>query len=142
MRPRSAASTVLRRPPGLESCCTSRSPIAIPFRRQHCEQVRRCEMAEAEFRPAKTPCEIPLRRRGFLNARVARLLVTSACAAAVVGMAAPAQAEPTDPFVYVTGATDDTFLRALDHLGIGRPSDPEAINTARAACAYIQDGHS
>jgi hypothetical protein len=103
-------------------------------------------MAEPEWSATETPFKVPLRRRGFPNAtvamRVAKLLMTSAAAATVVGMAVPAHAEPTDPYVYLASATDDTFLRALDGLGIGHPSDPEAVNIARGACGYIQSGHS
>jgi hypothetical protein len=100
-------------------------------------------MAKEESPWAKMPCATS---RGFRNAKVAmpvaKLLVTSACAATVVGMAAPAHAEPTDPYVYVASATDDTFLRALDGLGIEQPGGPEAVGIARAACGHIRNGYS
>ncbi|WP_067970724.1 DUF732 domain-containing protein [Mycolicibacter icosiumassiliensis] len=98
-------------------------------------------MSKENCRQTKTGHQIPLWRRGFPTLPV--LVVTSACAAAVVGMGmAPAYATPNDPYVYVTSATDDTFLRALDGLGIAHPNDPEAVNVARGACAYMQDGHT
>jgi hypothetical protein len=100
-------------------------------------------MAKEKSPRVKSSCSTP---RGFANAkvakRVAKLLVPSACAAAVVGMAAPAHAAPADPYVYVASATDDTFLRALDGLGIAHPSDPEAVNVAKAACGNIRNGNS
>lgn len=98
-------------------------------------------MAGVELPSARTRHETPRRRRGLLHSGVPKLLATSACAAAVVGIAAPAHAEPTDPYVYLASATDDTFIRALDGLKIEHPSDTEAVNIARGACAYIESGH-
>jgi len=77
-----------------------------------------------------------------VRSRAAKLLVMSTWASAVVGMAPLACAEPVDPYKYIDSATDDTFLRSLDGLGIDYSSGPEAPNTARAVCAYIQEGHS
>lgn len=81
------------------------------------------------------------RRRGL-----AGLLVGSACVAAAVGMAVPAGAgplvkpEPTDPTGYLVAERDAKFLSALDRVGIAHPGDPEAVGTAKHACARILDG--
>lgn len=99
-------------------------------------------MSKAEPPPVKTPRNMPLRWCGFSSFRVPMLLVTPAWAAALLGLAVPAHAEPADPYTYVASATDDTFLRALDHLGIEHPNDAEAVNIAKGACAHIQSGHS
>jgi hypothetical protein len=82
------------------------------------------------------------KRPSTRTARVVKLLMTSACAAAAFAMAAPANAEPADPYVYLAGATDDTFLGALGRLGIENPSGLEAVNVARGACAHIRSGGS
>jgi hypothetical protein len=73
--------------------------------------------------------------------RAAKLLVALTAAAAVIGLAGPAQAAPADPYVHVASATDDTFLQAIDRLGIEDPSGPEAVYIAKAACAHIQNGN-
>lgn len=98
-------------------------------------------MTELEFPLVTSSRERRLRRRGFLNSSARKLLVTSACAAAVVGIPTPAHAEPGDPYVYVTGATDDTFIRALDGLKIEHPNNAHVVSIAREACEYIESGH-
>ncbi|UQX09929.1 DUF732 domain-containing protein [Candidatus Mycobacterium methanotrophicum] len=98
-------------------------------------------MTEHEWPPVKTP----LRGRDprfRVAAHAVTLLVTSACAAAAVGVAASAHAEPTDPYEYVPSATDTTFLGAIDRLGIKQPSGPEAVAIAKGACATIQQGNT
>ena len=103
-------------------------------------------MTTEQRHPVETPCAMP--RRGFVTAtrtmRAAKVLITSAGAAAVVVTAAPAHADPTGPSPDpgVTNSTDATFIQALDHIGVERPSDANAILVAKDACDYIRQGHS
>lgn len=77
-----------------------------------------------------------------------KLLAASAFGAAAVGLAASAgasplvQPAPSDPTGYVIAEKDAAFLRALDRVGIAHPADPEALGTARHACARILDGYT
>jgi hypothetical protein len=71
---------------------------------------------------------------------VSKLIVFGLGAATAVGVAAPAYAEPTDTDVYVANATDETFLQSIDRLGIDQPTGPDAVATAKAACAQIASG--
>lgn len=95
---------------------------------------------------AMVPCEMP--GRGFVTAtrtmRAAKVLITSVGAAAVVVTAAPAHADPAGPSPDpgVTNSTDATFIQALDHIGVQRPSDANAILVAKDACDYIRHDHS
>ncbi len=77
-----------------------------------------------------------LRRSRLANAkatmRIAKLFVTLASAAAVVGLSVPAQADTSDA----------TFLQALDQAGIEHPDSSKAVQSAREVCAYILDGHN
>jgi hypothetical protein len=79
---------------------------------------------------------------GLPNARAAALLVASACTAVMAGMAAPAYAEPTDPGVAPANSRDATLIQDLNQIGIPYPSEFEAVNNARGACALIAQGHS
>ncbi len=52
--------------------------------------------------------------------------------AGMLGLAAPAAAEPGD-----TG-----FLGALDNMGISYPSPDDAVAGGQAVCRYLAEGHS
>lgn len=52
--------------------------------------------------------------------------------AALLGLAAPAAAEPGD----------SGFLGALDHMGISYPSPADAVAGGQAVCQYLAEGHS
>ncbi len=101
-------------------------------------------MTKQEWSPVKAPLR-GRHPRFQVAAHVAKLLVTSACAAVMLGVAAPAHADPndpaTDPYVYVPSATDATFLQSIDRLGIKQLSGPDAVNIAKAACADIVQGN-
>lgn len=56
---------------------------------------------------------------------------------AMIGLAAPAYADPDD------GVADDAgFLAALDKVGISYPSPGQAIGAAHAVCTCLSDGES
>jgi Protein of unknown function (DUF732) len=59
-----------------------------------------------------------------------RLLVMLASAAAVIGLATPAQADP-----------DADFLAGLNNAGITYQSGPDAIGIGRRACDLMDQGH-
>src|SRR5574337_970279 len=99
-------------------------------------------MLGKECPSAKRPYKMPLRRHSFRNAGVTMLLVISACAAAVVGMAAPASAEPTDSGASPANFSDDRFIQSLDKIGIPFPGESEAVSSAITACPQIAEGHS
>jgi hypothetical protein len=63
---------------------------------------------------------------------VMRLLLFLAGAAAVVGLAAPAQADDSDP----------KFLTALNNAGITYKNGPDAIGIGRQECKVMDQGHS
>lgn len=67
-----------------------------------------------------------------------RMLVVLAGFAAVVGVAAPARADPVDN---VSGP-DASFLAALDKAGITYQSGPTAVAVARRACQLMDQGNS
>jgi hypothetical protein len=77
-----------------------------------------------------------------METRVAKLLMTSACAAVVIALAAPASAEPTDPGVPPADSLDAVFVQALDRVGIQHPDDRQAVQTANNVCLRIHDGYS
>ncbi|MEO6795121.1 MAG: DUF732 domain-containing protein [Mycobacterium sp.] len=52
--------------------------------------------------------------------------------AGLLGLAAPAAAEPTD----------DGFLVALDQVGIAHPSPADAVAGGHTVCEYLASGHS
>jgi len=52
--------------------------------------------------------------------------------AGLLGLAAPAAAEPDDP----------GFLGALDQMGIAYPSPADAVAGGQAVCQYLAEGHS
>jgi hypothetical protein len=62
-----------------------------------------------------------------------RLLVVPACFAAVIAMAAPAQADP--------GGGDADFLAGLTSAGISYKSGPDAVGIGRRACDLMDQGH-
>ena len=66
-----------------------------------------------------------------------RILVALAGMAAVVGFAAPAQADPE------TGASgsDASFLAALDKAGITYQSGAVAVQVGKRACELMDQGH-
>ncbi|MBV8863720.1 MAG: DUF732 domain-containing protein [Mycobacterium sp.] len=61
-----------------------------------------------------------------------RLLAVPACFAALIAMAAPAQAD--------TGSDAD-FLAGLNSAGISYKSGPDAVGTGRKACELMDQGH-
>jgi hypothetical protein len=61
-----------------------------------------------------------------------RLLLFLASVAAVVGLAAPAQADDPDP----------KFLAALNNAGIPFKDGPDAIGIGRQECHVMDQGHS
>ena len=64
---------------------------------------------------------------------IARKPVLAALAAAgLLGLAAPAAAEPVDT----------NFLGALDKMGISYPDAAGAVAGGQAVCQYIAEGHS
>jgi hypothetical protein len=63
-----------------------------------------------------------------------RLAVLPAAAAAVLAVAAPAQADPDH--------SDQQFLDALGKAGITYQSPEQAVNAARQVCALIGTGQS
>lgn len=83
-----------------------------------------------------------MRSEYFSVNRAVMLLAVPACAAAVVGMAGPAGAEPTGPGPAPANASDDKFVHSLDQIGIPYPGEPEAVNSALNACVQIAQGHS
>lgn len=103
-------------------------------------------MSSGQPASALTPYAMP--RRGFVTAksamRAAKVLITSVGAAAAVVTVAPAHADPTSPAPNpaITNETDATFIQALDHIGVERPSDANAILVAKDACDYIRHDHS
>lgn len=103
-------------------------------------------MAEPGWSPAEAPGKVATRPRGLpgttMKTRLAKLLVTSACAAVAVALAAPASAEPTDPGVLFGDSPDAAFVRALDQIGIQHPNDRQAVDTANNVCQRIHDGFS
>jgi hypothetical protein len=62
-----------------------------------------------------------------------RLLVVLASAASVIGLATPAQADPSGP--------DADFLAGLNNAGITYQSGPDAIGIGRRACDLMDEGH-
>lgn len=66
-----------------------------------------------------------------------RMLVALAGMAAMVGIAAPAQA---DPGANVSGS-DASFLAALDKAGITYQSGPVAVQVGKRACELMDQGH-
>jgi hypothetical protein len=65
-----------------------------------------------------------------------RLLVLFASLAAIIGLAVPAQADPSssDP------GLDASFLNQLDQAGIRYNSGPAAVAAARTACNMMDSG--
>jgi hypothetical protein len=61
-----------------------------------------------------------------------RLLLFIASAAAVIGLAAPVQADDPDP----------KFLTALNNAGIPYKDGPDAIGIGRQECHVMDQGHS
>lgn len=59
-------------------------------------------------------------------------LMAALTLAGLLGLAAPASAEPID-----TG-----FLGALDQVGISYPNSADAVAGGQAVCQYIAEGHS
>jgi Protein of unknown function (DUF732) len=62
-----------------------------------------------------------------------RLLAVPACFAALIAMAAPAQAEP--------GGSDAGFLAGLNSAGISYKNGPDAVRIGRRACELMDQGH-
>ena len=63
-----------------------------------------------------------------------RLLVVPACFAALIAMAAPAQADP--------GGSDADFLAGLNSAGISYKNGPDAVRIGRRACELMDQGRS
>ncbi|HEU4361511.1 MAG TPA: DUF732 domain-containing protein [Mycobacterium sp.] len=61
-----------------------------------------------------------------------RWIVTTACAAALVGLAAPAHAD-IDP--------ESRFLNTIDQAGIEYTDPQDAIAVGRQVCDYLHAGH-
>lgn len=64
-----------------------------------------------------------------------RTFVVVASCAALVGLAAPAQAEPT-----ATTGQDASFLSALDKAGITYQNGAVAVDVGHRACALMDEG--
>jgi hypothetical protein len=60
-------------------------------------------------------------------------LLAPACFAALIAMAAPAQADP--------GGGDADFLAGLNNAGISYKSGPDAVGIGRRACELMDQGH-
>lgn len=60
-------------------------------------------------------------------------LLAPACFAALIAMAAPAQADP--------GGGDADFLAGLNSAGISYKSGPDAVGIGRRACELMDQGH-
>ncbi|KZS61874.1 glycine cleavage system P protein [Mycobacterium kansasii] len=58
--------------------------------------------------------------------------------AAMVGLTAPAHADPQEP----SGADDAGFLAALQQVGITYASPAAAIGSAQAVCGYLDNGEA
>ncbi len=65
-----------------------------------------------------------------------RMLAVLASVAAVLGMAAPAQADPGN-----ASGTDASFLAALDKAGITYQSGATAVAVGKRACELMDQGH-
>lgn len=98
-------------------------------------------MAEPGWSPVEASRRGATRARSLSGTTMATLM-TSACAAVVVAMAAPASAEPTDPGMPPANSPDALFVQALDQVGIQHPSDRQAVDTANNVCQRIHDGFS
>ncbi|OBH16602.1 hypothetical protein A5710_18220 [Mycolicibacter sinensis] len=59
-------------------------------------------------------------------------MLAAVAAAGLLGLAAPAAAEPSD-----TG-----FLGALDQMGISYPNPADAVAGGHTVCEYLASGHS
>lgn len=66
-----------------------------------------------------------------------RMLVVLASFAAVIGVAAPAQADPGG----ANSGPDANFLSALDNAGITYQSKADAVAAGKRACALMDQGH-
>jgi hypothetical protein len=71
-----------------------------------------------------------------------RLLLISAGAALMVGLAAPALADPPPPGVPDDPGADSAFLASLDKVGMHYNSGPNAIAAGRKACDFMNSGLS
>lgn len=91
---------------------------------------------------ALTPRQQPARSRGWRRVGTAVLLATSAAVTAVVGIAPSANAEPADIVAGPANSVDTIFIQDLNQIGIPYPSESEAVNSARIACAQIAGGSS
>lgn len=67
-----------------------------------------------------------------------RTLVAGASLVVVVGLAAPAQADPLGSEV----GPDGYFLSALNEAGVPYKSGPVAISVGKRACELMDQGHS
>lgn len=65
-----------------------------------------------------------------------RTLVVSACLAATIACATPAQADPDH------GESDGAFIASLRQSGITFASEVQAITAAQAVCGLINNGES
>ena len=65
-----------------------------------------------------------------------RQLVSLLGVAAMIGLAAPAYADPGD------GGDDASFLAALDKVGITYSSPAQAVASGRAVCECLNNGES
>lgn len=63
---------------------------------------------------------------------VRKPVLAALAAAGLLGLAAPATAEPTD----------GGFLGALDQMGITYPNPADAVAGGQAVCQYLAEGHS
>jgi hypothetical protein len=63
---------------------------------------------------------------------VVKPLLAAAGVAAILGMAAPANADPGDA----------VFLSSLDQIGIQYPNPNEAVASGKAVCEYLAGGHT
>jgi hypothetical protein len=70
--------------------------------------------------------------RGFHKDEVMRIRLALMCSAVLVGVAAPAHADPLDP--------DARFLRGLNNAGISYHNPPEAMATGRRVCELMDQG--
>jgi hypothetical protein len=71
-----------------------------------------------------------------------RLLLISAGAALMVGLAAPALADPPPPGVPDDPGADSAFLASLDKAGMHYNSPSNVIGAGRKACDFMNQGLS
>lgn len=63
---------------------------------------------------------------------VRKPMLAAVTLAGLLGLAAPAAAEPADP----------NFLGALDQVGISYPNPADAVAGGHTVCEYLASGHS